>query len=129
MATEITVASQMELEATRGVSFYEEFDLLQNAGTEAAPVAGAPEDLTDWPTLVAMLDVAADQTLVRGVATMVSAAAGRFSLTVDYAELDRAFDTRNNSRPLHVTVKALNSAATRERVILNGVMRVRESGY
>lgn len=129
MATEITVANRMEIEATRGVSFYEEYDLVENDGTEAAPIAGDAVDLTDWPTVVAMLDVAADQTIVRGTAAIVSAAAGRFSLSVNYEELDRAFDTRNNSRPLHVTVKALNSAATQERVLLNGVMRVRESGY
>lgn len=123
------LATWVELDVLRGVAYYEEFSLFQNIGTEAAPVLGDPLDLTDWPLALAMIDVAADQAIVRGSAAVVSANPARVSLAIPVAELDRAFDSGNRSRPLHVTLKAQNTAATRERVLLNGIIRVRESGY
>ena len=68
MAVEITVADRVEIEAIRGVRYYEEFSLFENDGTEASPITGAALDLTDWPWIVAMMDVIVDQTLVRAIA-------------------------------------------------------------
>jgi hypothetical protein len=130
LAVEIVVASEVEIEATRGVSYYEEFSLYANDGTAGAPIQGDGLDLSDWPGLVLMADVIADQQIVRGTTAYIfTAPVARISVAIPYAELDRAFDSSNNSRPMHVTVKAGNTAGTIERVLLNGVLRVSESGY
>lgn len=129
MTVETYVATWVEIEAIRGVSYYEEFSLFANTGTEAAPTMGDPLDLDDWPSIIVMIDVAADQTIVRGTVDYVSNNPARFWVNINYVELDKAFDAANRSRPLHYTVKALNTAGTQERPLQNGIIRVRESGY
>lgn len=126
---DLQLASEVELVAYRGVRYYEEFTVRENLGTAVQPIAGDPVDLTLWSRVASSCDVsgANPREAVPSAAAVVSLLDGRFSLQIEAADTQRAFDGEA-SRPLRVTVVAFN-AALQWRVLLNGTIRVEETGF